>query len=224
MKSAYEDDYYKDWRLNHNKFIDHIFELIIDNIYPGRKYYYWKFLDECYDPSYELVKKFQKLKKYEKEEFCVKNDFNELDQMVSAFEPSKKQFDFIVKVMLKKELAIKNIVKEAIKHLVRAKERIIKANNEMWALNYFMAYSEIVKDKQMVNSLFVNDFIKNDKSTISSIFDMKIEKIGIKVDLGKDPILGKLSKKILKKNRFLDLEFNSLKIGQEDEEDKLYKV
>jgi len=74
---------------NHKKLLDHVFELIVDNLYPVCKFNYWKDLNEDYCPDFNLIKKYQKLRKYEKFDFISSNKFNELDQFVSAFEPSK---------------------------------------------------------------------------------------------------------------------------------------
>ena len=69
MRTIYEVDYMQDLRGKHNVFLDDWFETMINNIYPGIKYYYWKFLDEGYDPSFDLIKKYHKLRKYEKADF-----------------------------------------------------------------------------------------------------------------------------------------------------------
>mmetsp|Transcript_4818 Transcript_4818/g.4068 ORF Transcript_4818/g.4068 Transcript_4818/m.4068 type:complete len:129 (+) Transcript_4818:170-556(+) len=41
----------------HKKFLDHIFDLVLENFDPVCKFSYWKYLDEDYKPRFELIKK-----------------------------------------------------------------------------------------------------------------------------------------------------------------------
>jgi len=72
-----------------------------------------------------LLNKFSKLKKYEKEDFILNNNFNELDLFVAANEPDEEQFHYLIDVYLGKELIIKNQVEQAVKYLMKAKDIIL---------------------------------------------------------------------------------------------------
>ena len=45
---------------------------------------YWKYLIETYNPNYNQILKFQKLRKYEKIEFEQKYKFSPLDKLLSS--------------------------------------------------------------------------------------------------------------------------------------------
>mmetsp|Transcript_8788 Transcript_8788/g.7774 ORF Transcript_8788/g.7774 Transcript_8788/m.7774 type:complete len:213 (-) Transcript_8788:79-717(-) len=201
-------------RTKHLQLLDKAFDFLIDNLYPVSKFNYWKHLDENYNPSYDLIKKFNKLKKFERTEFIEKHNFNELDQIVAAFEPGKKQFDFIIDSMLKKELQIKNIIKEAIKCLAQAKEKILDANVEIYAHQYFLLFSDILTDKQLTDVMLIGDAFKNDDIPLSSIFGIKKEKGRKSMDLTKDLIMGKyVKKRLTKEKRVFEFSYNKIAIS-----------
>ncbi len=59
------------------------------------------------------------------------NNLTPLDEYVASFDPSKRQFDFIKTVVLKKELEVKKKFESAIKHLLEAKLIIQRSNLEI---------------------------------------------------------------------------------------------
>jgi len=96
----------------HSKLLEHSFDVIFENYDPVLSY-----LEEDYQPRYDLVVKYQKLRKFEKIDFVRKYNFSELDQLLASLsnllilnlylEPNKRQFSHISEVFLKKAMKIK---------------------------------------------------------------------------------------------------------------------
>ena len=77
-----------------NKFTDSLFETLINNFCPVSKYKYWKDLKPDYNTQYETINKLSKLGKYQIYEFIEENNLNKVDQFISFYGPTKRQFEF----------------------------------------------------------------------------------------------------------------------------------
>ena len=83
------------------------FEMIIGHLHPFVSFNYWKYFGQDFKISFELIKKFNKRTKFEKPGFIKDNKFTELDQLIASFNLDKKQYNFITRIILPKEIQIK---------------------------------------------------------------------------------------------------------------------
>ena len=104
-----------------NKFLDSVFELLINNPYPSVRVSYWKDLNSEYTTDFDDFKEFKNLSKYKLQEFINEGRFTDVDKFIMSFKPNKKQFEFL-KTILNKELQLKANYKEGIRHLLKAKD------------------------------------------------------------------------------------------------------
>mmetsp|Transcript_16836 Transcript_16836/g.18767 ORF Transcript_16836/g.18767 Transcript_16836/m.18767 type:complete len:171 (+) Transcript_16836:313-825(+) len=160
-------------------------------------------------PSYEQINRYKKLKKFEKHEFAVENNLNLLDQFLSALEPNKRQYDFMTKFILKKELEIKNVVKEGYIHLIKAKNLIMKSLAEMNILVGVVLKSEVFNDKQTTNGYLSFDSTSQNNNIVEDIFGFKKEQKNITIDPLSDTLLKKLPKKYSKKGMSFSYEYST---------------
>mmetsp|Transcript_18782 Transcript_18782/g.18445 ORF Transcript_18782/g.18445 Transcript_18782/m.18445 type:complete len:161 (+) Transcript_18782:397-879(+) len=115
----------------HSEFLDDIFKMIINNLYPLKQLKYWKILDGNYDRKYEVIRDFFKCSKYKLPEFKEKHKFNAIDEYVISFKPNKDQFNFLVD-LLKMEANIKAQYRKAVDLLLQAKTQVEKATGEIY--------------------------------------------------------------------------------------------
>mmetsp|Transcript_21320 Transcript_21320/g.20960 ORF Transcript_21320/g.20960 Transcript_21320/m.20960 type:complete len:172 (-) Transcript_21320:121-636(-) len=146
----------------HRQFLDSVFEMIINHPYSVTRYRYWKDLNSEYQTDFECIKKLKKLSKYQIPEFMKENNLSPLDEYVASFNPSKRQFDFLKDVALKKELAIKNQFRTAIELLLEAKSIIQKANLEIYTFIGFFLKSGIFSDEQLLKSKIKDGFFRKE--------------------------------------------------------------
>ena len=184
----------------HQKIMSSNFEMIIDNIYPVPSMHYWKHLTPEYDPSYDVIKKYNKLTKYQVNEFVKENNLNDLDLLLASFNPNKRQFNFLKEVYFKKELLIKQEVQEGLKCLCKGKEIISKTVGDFYALRSFLIKSGVLDDQQMVNSILnYQKFPYTGQKAYTYLWDIEKETKILNHHLGKDPLYGKLAKRLLSK-------------------------
>jgi len=69
--------------------------MMINHSCPVNKYKYWKDLTANYTTSYSTIQKLNKLTKYQVPEFMEKNKLNKVDEFISIYEPTKRQFQFL---------------------------------------------------------------------------------------------------------------------------------
>mmetsp|Transcript_12535 Transcript_12535/g.11081 ORF Transcript_12535/g.11081 Transcript_12535/m.11081 type:complete len:127 (-) Transcript_12535:365-745(-) len=79
----------------HQKILDRVFEMIINNAYPVARFSYWKDLNGPYERDFDIIKKYQKLTKYQKEQSIKERSLNEIDKLMISFNPNKYQYKFI---------------------------------------------------------------------------------------------------------------------------------
>lgn len=103
------------------------FEMIINHIYPIPSIInFTKSIDIGFSKSYEEIKKFSKLTKFQIPEYIKEHNFTAFDIMCASFEPDKKQYNFIKKVLVVKETELKNMFNEAVAKIVEAQNILIK--------------------------------------------------------------------------------------------------
>ena len=96
---------------SHGEVIDKAFKFMIENIIPKFRQKYFKLIDEPLNLSYEDIKRYSKLTKYQQAEFHKENSPSQLDELLLRFKPNKRQFNFITKVQNPKEKEIKTKIK-----------------------------------------------------------------------------------------------------------------
>lgn len=207
--SKNHDKFFPVIKKKHSKFIEGLFEMIINNMHPTNNFKYWKDLKENYNTEFKLIQKYNKISKYQILEFLEENQFDKVDQFVASFEPTKKQFDFLKDVVLKKEYQIKMQHKEAINHLLEAKNIIERANIDVYSIMRFLDKSVMFKEEQLTKSRSCGGVYKNDYPFWNT-WGLESKPQKIKVNLEEDPIFGKASKRHLKNNeRMFEIGFNS---------------
>ncbi|CAI2371767.1 unnamed protein product [Moneuplotes crassus] len=179
-------------------FLDEIFKLIINNLYPNPRVKYWKNWNKEYSTDYDIIKKLNNCSKYKMPEFIEKHNISELDEFVASLKPTKKQFNF-VKVILTKEFEIKQKYSEIVKILCKVKTMIQEACCEMYSVSNISLRSGIFSDKTLINSRFAQGFLKEDDAFLN-IWNVQSEPQTYKKDLGKDKIVGRLAKSLLPKS------------------------
>mmetsp|Transcript_10350 Transcript_10350/g.9140 ORF Transcript_10350/g.9140 Transcript_10350/m.9140 type:complete len:109 (+) Transcript_10350:478-804(+) len=107
--------------------------MIINHPYPVQRSSYWRDLSEEYTTDYEVIKKFQKLTKYQIPNFIKKHNFTQVDLAIAAYKPSKKQFEYLKNVKVKKEFKLKQKFLKGIKHLLIAKEILEESTIDLYA-------------------------------------------------------------------------------------------
>ena len=186
------------------------FEMIIDHLHPFVSFSYWKYFDQGYNASYEVIKKFNKRTKFEKPVFIKENNFTPLDKLIASFNPDKRQYTFIREVMLTKEMEVKKKFDTALEFLLQGKEIIAKANAELHAFRSFMVKSEILSDKQMFNSMLEFNYQVGAERKLQNVWEVEIKPKSIFFDLTNDPLYGVLAKRNLSKDeRIVEYKYDS---------------
>ena len=116
----------------HQHFLDKLFEIIINHLYPIEKFSYWKDLGRDYKTTFENIKKFEKMSKYQKQEYINEKEFNKVDEFIMSLSPNKRQFTFLKEVVLKKEYELKQDFMKGIELLIQAKNSISKTNSDLY--------------------------------------------------------------------------------------------
>ncbi|CAI2373076.1 unnamed protein product [Moneuplotes crassus] len=192
----------------HKKFLDSVFEMIINHPYSLTRFRYWKDLNSEYTTEYDQIKKLKKVDKYKVGEFMQANNLTPLDQYVASFNPSKRQFEFLKNVVFKKELQVKNEFKEAIKKLLEAKLIIQKANLEIHTFIGFFLNCGILSDEQILQSNIKYGFFKREQA-FKNIWNVQVRLNRYCIDMAEDPLYGKYARKYLKKDkRILYFQYN----------------
>mmetsp|Transcript_12679 Transcript_12679/g.11236 ORF Transcript_12679/g.11236 Transcript_12679/m.11236 type:complete len:278 (+) Transcript_12679:259-1092(+) len=188
----------QDTQKKHKKFLDCVFELIINHPYPVTRFKYWKYLNTEYSSDYQQIKKLDKLTKYQISELVKDNKISGIDKYVASLSPNKMQFNCIKNIWLKKEFKIREEFKEGITLLLKAKGIFEKGSTDLCGLLSFCLKSNIITDEQVLNSQ-VRDTLTQEEDAFRNIWDIKIEPKVYEINFGEDPIYKKISKKYLKK-------------------------
>lgn len=188
---------------SHKKVMNLGFDLIIDHLHPFVSFFYWKFFDQGYSASYELIKKFNKRTKFEKPEFIKNNGFTKLDELIASFTPNKAQYDFITQCMFPKERQIKAKFDDALHHIIKSKEIIAEANAELHAFRTLFIKSEILSDKQVFSSNLNFEYVQGKERKLKSIWDIEVFPKVININLEEDFLYGKYVKKSLPKEDWI---------------------
>mmetsp|Transcript_26812 Transcript_26812/g.23677 ORF Transcript_26812/g.23677 Transcript_26812/m.23677 type:complete len:249 (+) Transcript_26812:402-1148(+) len=193
----------------HMKFLDVAFETVINQPYPVPRFNLWKDLGKEYNTSFENIKKVEKLSKYRKIEFIKENNLTEFDLIIASLEPSKKQFEFLKNVFIKREIEIKSQTKDALDHLLKAKEILHKSGAQMLALSCLMTKSKCFKNEQVLKSRVIKDTFMKKRDVMREIWKIKKEPRFHTIDLAQDPLMGEIVKKHLdKQDHILKFESN----------------
>jgi len=202
----------------HKKFFDAVFDMIINHVYPVSKFGYWKDLTPQYNTDFEIVKKYVKMTKYQKEEYTKDFCLNEVDKYVISLNPSKRQYEFLRNVLLKKEYELKLKFREGIELLLKAKNFLQSTNLELFELVNLIIKGEVFSDQQLIKSKMKSDFLKN-IDTINEIWKINISSTELSMDMAKDSILGASATKLLKrKDQIQKTTFNFYKMPLISEE------
>ena len=185
---------------SHGETIDKTFKFIIENCIPKFTYRYFKLIDSPVNLTFEDLKKYHKLTKYQQTEFNKEKSPSLLDELLLRFNPNKKQFNFITKVQNLKEREIKLRLQGALKLLFDAREEIRKSSLEMIALRKILIKSKIFSDAQLIKGL-----IKEIKFTYCDvspydILNIKKQTKELEIDLSDDPICGHFVRKHTRKS------------------------
>ena len=142
---------HKGFNKGSNKFLDRVFELLINNPYPVQRFSYWKHLNSEYTTDFETFKKYKKLTKYQIEPLINEGTISEVDEFLMSFSPNKKQFEFL-KTILKQELDLKAKYKEGIQHWLKAKDIFENAQIESFSGVKLVIRSEFFSQQQLKDS------------------------------------------------------------------------
>ncbi|CAI2371258.1 unnamed protein product [Moneuplotes crassus] len=181
---------------NHQNFLDRVFEMLINHPYPTPRFSYWKELGPVYNTDYSLIKKLQRISKFEEPGFIKEHGLTEMDQVIASMSPNKKQFEFLRDVRLKKEFKIKTIYKEGISYLCKAKSLFEKATVELCALTSFLSKCNIFSDSQIINARLKDGFFNKDDS-FTGIWQIKVSQKPYHYDMAADEIYGHLAAKLI---------------------------
>mmetsp|Transcript_8551 Transcript_8551/g.7575 ORF Transcript_8551/g.7575 Transcript_8551/m.7575 type:complete len:188 (+) Transcript_8551:601-1164(+) len=186
--------------------------MIINHPYPLPRFNYWKNLNEEYKTDYEVIKKLSKLTKYQIPDYIKENNLSELDMYIFSMNPTKRQFEFIKNIALKKELKFKQNYEEGIKLLLKAKEIFEKNSCDLYAFIGFFLKSKIISLDKLAGSKVKESFMK-EEDAFRNIWNIKVTPKIYEIDLTKDLVYGKIAKRYLKKaDQTLTLEYNNFSI------------
>jgi len=191
----------------HLKILNDSFEGLLQNLYPNFAVYYLKDLTSEYlnekIKDYEVLRKFNKLTKYQVPEYLKEHNMNTWDFFIASMNPDKRQYNFFRQNFLPRAFQIKESILEGVKLLLKGKEILIQNTWELYACNGLLLKSGIFSDKQLINS----DFASLD----TSMFDLVQKwKWGVKregkiysYDMSKDSYLAKSTKKHFDKSDYI---------------------
>ena len=131
-------------------------------------------LNSEYSTDFEVIKKMNKLGKYQVEEFKETNNLTGIDDYVASFQPNKRQFDFLKEVVLKKEYQVKMKFEEAIRHLLKAKMILQQANIEIYSCIGFFLKSGVFSEYQLLHSRIKDGFFKKEEA-FKNIWKINVE-------------------------------------------------
>ena len=162
-------------------------------------YRYFKLIDQPLKLSYDDIKKYSKLSKYQQTEFFKEKSPSQLDELMLRFDPNKKQYNFITCVQNPKEKEFKCRIIESVRLIIRAREEIRTTLLEMMELRRTIIKSKIFSDTQIVRGLLSE--MKNSHFDASpyEALNLRCKPGEIEIDLYSDKILGPFIKKYMKK-------------------------
>mmetsp|Transcript_888 Transcript_888/g.770 ORF Transcript_888/g.770 Transcript_888/m.770 type:complete len:196 (+) Transcript_888:394-981(+) len=160
--------------IQHQKFLDRVFEMIINTAYPIARFSHWKDLKQDYQRDFDIIKKYKKLTKYQREKFIKDHELDEVDKFVISLNPNKCQFKFVKNVMLKKEYKLKLNIQEGIRQLLKAKKTFEEANAEIYSFTNFFMKCGSLSPEQFINSR-VREMIINHEDAFRNIWNIKVE-------------------------------------------------
>ncbi|CAI2370884.1 unnamed protein product [Moneuplotes crassus] len=178
----------------HKKFMDEVFKLIVNNICPFDKFLR-KRNDTEYTTDYETIKELAKIPEGLRAKVAQEKNLTQVDLLFAAFNPSKRQFEFITKVFMKKDQHLRQKYKEGLKLLFEAKSVIQKTSVELCSYMYFTLNSQAFKDTQIFNSHARRDILQP-ADLFNEIWKVQVNPVEYKFDLHKDPICGKRARKV----------------------------
>ena len=116
------------------------------------------------------------MQKFQKEEFVKQNNINPLEVALSDLEVTEDQFEFCKDKVFKRESEVKQRFIEGMKHLLKARNIIVKARFDQIMINGTLLKSGIFEDSQIINSQARQLLSNTVKTSIQSIFDIKKKK------------------------------------------------
>ncbi|CAI2373381.1 unnamed protein product [Moneuplotes crassus] len=183
----------------HKAFIDVAFRKLINDIHANVTPIHYRDLTVDYDRDYDIIKKFNNCTKFKESEFKKNHNLNEVDLFIASFKPSKKQFNFIKNVFIRKEAAVKEKCVKAIHRLIKTKQLIEDSFTELsFALNVLIK-SGILSDEQLLNSK-MKGTIFYDSNSFSKIWKVQSVPVTRSYNLLQDEIIGKEVKKHLRRS------------------------
>ncbi|CAI2371385.1 unnamed protein product [Moneuplotes crassus] len=196
----------------HKKFMDEVFKLIVNNICPFDKFLR-KRNDTEYTTDYETIKELAKIPEGLRAKVAQEKNLTQVDLLFAAFNPSKRQFEFITKVFMKKDQHLREKYREGLKLLFEAKSVVQKTSVELCSYMYFMLSSQIFKDTQIFNSHTRQEIIQP-ADLFNQIWEVQVNPVEYIFDLHKDPICGKKARKILtEENKDYNFEYNEYSLA-----------
>ncbi|CAI2371459.1 unnamed protein product [Moneuplotes crassus] len=196
----------------HKLFIDSVFKMLINNIHGNLTPSYWKDLGKEYETEFDVIKKLNCVSKYRITEMTDNYNLREIDYFVASLNPNKKQFNFLKKILFKKEEVIKEKCEKAIQKLLEAKSIIEESFGEYICTFRLMIKSGLFSDQQILNSKF-KEMILNKESRVDSIWKVKSSPSTTTYKLSRDEIIGRTIKKYLPRQDYnIDIEFNKFHI------------
>lgn len=183
----------------HQNMLNSNFEMILNHLYPIPQVgNFTQSIDIGFSKSFEEIKKFSKLTKYQMPEYIKTHNFKTFDIICASFDPDKKQYNFIKDVLVVKEYELKTKFEEAFGKIIEAQNILVKSISEMFSFRSFMIKSGIFSDKQLVNSL-LNFKFKPEQAKSNKMWGISIEEEKLQIDLTEDPFYGDLAKRYLSK-------------------------
>lgn len=105
----------------HQNMLNSNFEMILSHLYPMPQIgNFYEHIDTGFSKSFEEIKKFTKLTKYQMPEYIKEHNFKMFDVICASFDPNKRQYNFIKDVMFVKEAGFKAKFGEAFEKIIEA--------------------------------------------------------------------------------------------------------
>lgn len=98
------EEHHKAHSERHSEFLDSAFRMIINHPFPGSQDKSWGSIESTTVKPFEIIKKLSKCSKYALPEFKIENDINLSDELMASLKPSRRQYNFMLKIIEKKRV------------------------------------------------------------------------------------------------------------------------
>ncbi|CAI2372933.1 unnamed protein product [Moneuplotes crassus] len=157
----------------HKAFIDVAFRKLINDIHANVTPIHYRDLTVDYDRDYDIIKKFNNCTKFKESEFKKDHNLNEVDLFIASFKPSKRQFNFIKNVFIRKEAAVKEKCVQAIHRLIESKQLIEDSFTELSFALALITKSRVLSEEQLAKSKMKGS-IFYDSQSFSKIWKLRL--------------------------------------------------